>query len=551
MTRHGVRLALGITTILSIGIAVRLGPLWVSPLPFNPDGIVYAGLVEATRTTGTLPLGQMAVDSLAFTAFLTALAEVTGTPALFIAQPAIAIAGTVPALVGAVIAVRFARRRGWSPGHRTKAALLAGGLLGIEGLFLHRTMAVDEQTLGIVLVPLVMLAVVLARSDHRWTWVAAPIVLVLPVLHNLDTVVLVLGLAMLVGLRLADYPGRTPAPALAVLIAVTAYATAITLALARWTPLAIIQSGRLTSVPGLLLAWVIAIAGLLPWLRTTRARMQRLTLTALFAVLLGLVAVNAVRPIFPGLPATPPRLLAGLAPLLVLTTLAAWEWPLMARDRQIGAAILALVGGPLVLGGLSLTASLTPEYLNTAYRASTFVHVPVVALASLGLIRLLGARSLAGHTLRSGAIVGVVLLAAAASIPVAFAGLELLPYKGVTTPAELSVAGFAVSHADGSWTADDHLGRIARYYSPNREFRTDRQARIEPVLTWLGGGPPPTCLTVAQHSWTTTGAQLFPLSPRAIATSTYEDWLRTSNVVYANTAPDPLVVVAPEPASGC
>lgn len=156
------RLALSLAAVVAIAVALRAGPLWQSPLPFNPDGIIHAAHAQTTVATGELPLATLATDDLVFTAFLATVAQVLDVPPMLVAQPVIAVVGALPVLVAAAIARRIVRRVGWSPSRAAFVAVLAAGLLAIEGVNLHRTMPVDEQTLGLLFVPLVVLAAAIA-----------------------------------------------------------------------------------------------------------------------------------------------------------------------------------------------------------------------------------------------------------------------------------------------------------------------------------------------------------------------------------------------------
>lgn len=541
---------LGVLAVFAVGVALRVGPLYRSPLPFNPDGVIYAGLAARTLTTGAVPLEVVAVDSLAFTTWVATVAHVTGATPLTIAQPAIAVVGTVPALLAAVIAVRLAAHHGYPPRTQTVAGVVAGLLLAVEGLYLHRSMPVDEQTVGLLVVPLAVYAVARTRTDGRYWLLAVPTLAVLPVLHNLDTVVAALALLTLAALATTRDRRHRIAALLGTAAGFSAYAVTITVAIATWTPAVIVQQSRLTDVPGLLLAWVIAVTLGLLWLRSTRPRRQRVLVATVFGAGFLVLAVNAVRPVFPGLPATHPMLLAALLPLAVLPVLGVVALPWVGEAPVDGRVVLALVGAPLVLVGVSLTASLTAPYLNTVYRAQTFIHLPVVVLAALGVTALLTRPVLTGHPTRQTAVVAVVVLAAAASVPIAFAGLEVLPYKGTTTPAELAASGFSTRYLEGAWASDDHLSRISTYYRPDPRFRTHPPAAVGAVATWLTGGDPPACPTLAQRSWPTIGAQLYPRSPATISPTAYDAWTTHNHVVYTVASREPIVLVVPRTDAG-
>lgn len=574
--------------VLAVAAAVRSLPLVRSPLPFNPDGVVHAAHARTALATGSLPTSQLATDDVLFTGLLSAAGATTGGSPLLVAQPVAVVVGATPCLLAAALARRWARRRGWSPGYVRLAAGAAGLGLAVEGLYLHRSLPADEQTVGLLVVPLVAVAYRrwLAGGGRRWAAVAALLAAGLPPLHNLDS--LVAGL-VLTALLAAAAPGRSPrwvARAAAPVAAFWAYFAGYVVAVDRLTPAGVVQAGRLVAVPGLVAAWVVLLVVAVPWLRGRPAPARRRAVGAVAAVPFVLLAANAAGPVFPGTPATDPVLLAGLLPLAIPVWLAvrsvggeavvgdggtgAREGVPDARDdetgvRDDGAGVrddgtgapggrlrsaagprglaAALVAGPAALVGVALLAALTPDYLATAYRALAFVHLPVLALAGVGAA---GVARGPRPRLRGGAVVAALLVAAAASVPVAVGGLAVLPYAGVTTPGELAAAGFAEERVPGTWATDDHLARLATYRDPRPAV-----ARV-PVYEWLlGAGPPPGCPTLVQRSWTTTGAQVYPAPPARPPAESYAGWRANGSVVYAGGGADRLALVVPRDASGC
>lgn len=71
-----VQASAALVAVFAVAIALRAGPLHVSPLPFNPDGIVYSGHVRLARQAGRFPLFRMPVDDLHFTSLLTVASAV-------------------------------------------------------------------------------------------------------------------------------------------------------------------------------------------------------------------------------------------------------------------------------------------------------------------------------------------------------------------------------------------------------------------------------------------------------------------------------------------
>lgn len=540
------RFVLAVLLVAAVGVALRTWPLWHSPLPFNPDGIIYAGDVATAHARGTLPLGRMAVDDLQFTAFLTVLSRVTGQPARFIAQPTIAVVGTLPAVLVVAAARRFGIRYGAS--WARAAGVLAAGLLAVEGLYLHRSMPVDEQTLGLFFVPLGVYALARAGSDRRWLVPLGFLLVALPPTHNLDSTIM--GVLLLATTVLFVARGvRTRVAGLLVggTLLYWLYLVGYTIGVAQFTPARVIQSARITDIPGLFVAWLLLAAFATTWLVMQETRTQRSLLVVGFSSLFALLGVNALVPVFPGLPATNIVILVGVSCLIIPVLAAAYGAPI-ATSTRFGVPFMAQLAAVFAFVGLTLTAALTPEYLNTLYRAQTFAHFPALAFAALGVVAVAQARGWRPTDAGTHALVALVLVAAVASVPVAYGGLDVLAYKGVTTEAEFEASGFAVEHVPGSWAGDDHLTRITGYYGPNQSYS------VLPVHAWMhDGAPPPTCPVLSQQSWTTTGAQFYPRSPVAVPESAYASFVRDRQVVYASGGSDTLILSTPQHAGdhGC
>lgn len=537
--------SLGLLAVAAIAVALRAGPLHLSPLPFNPDGIIHARNARTALAAGQLPLAQLGTDDLLFTAFLSSGADLTGVRPRYIAQPVMAVVGAVPCLLAVTYGARLARDRGWPARQATMAGLLAGGLLAVDGLYLHRSMPTDEQTLGLLFVPLLVVVAVRAFTGAwRWTVVAAIVLVALPATHNLDALLAALALTGLAALAVAGHLRVGTRRALGFGLAGWLLLVGYTYGMAWATPAEVIQSARLTDVPGLVLAWVLVLVLGLAWFVQTTRRTQYAVGVGAFGGMFGLLALNALVPVFPGTQTTPPAMLAGILPLLLLAVIAAWSTPRSLTSRT-GIALAALFGGVLSLIGLALTAGLTPDYLNLAYRAQTFLHLPTMVLAGVGGVALLVRhRPRLDGRVRAVAL-GLMVLAAATSIPVAFGGLSLLSYKGVTTPAELHTSEFAADHVPQTWAADDHIGRLTSNLEDVVE-RREAGATTAPVAAWTrGGGPPPACPTVIQDSWSTVGAQLFPFPPAIIDADSLARFRTHNNVVYAAGTPDPLRLVTP------
>lgn len=549
---------LGLGAVLAVAIALRMGPLWWSPLPFNPDGIVYAGLARETIAAGELPIEGLPIDSFSFTVFIATLELVVNEPARYVSQPVIAIVGALPSLVAAVFATRLGRHLDWTVHRRRSAGLLAGAFLAVNGLYLHRSMPVDEQTIGLFAIPLVLLALARVHQAERGQWyvVLTILLLSLPPLHNLESIIALFLLTIAVFLRRTT--ARNVLVGGALVLGYVAYFVSYSWGVPAVTPAIEHQSGRISYAPGLLLAWLIIVAVTFARFARLQARTQRLLLTGAFSTFLAIGVINAIRPIFPGTQATPAVMLLLGVPLLVPLFIGVWALPLVKRSTSEWTALLSVIGAAFVLIGMAFTATLTPEYSNTAYRAQTFLHFPMFVLAGVGtaeLLRRIDSTIPSLSTRRAATAVAVTLLltCAAASIPIAFGGVEVLAYKGTTTEAEFAAAEFSVTHLNGSWAADDHISRVSRYFDPGANQLNLSAEHVLPVYSWVAtNGPPPRCPTVTQASWTTTGAQFYPWAPATISAERLEQWERTHAVIYRNSSPDPITIgLSTNASTGC
>jgi hypothetical protein len=530
----------GVVCVVVFAFALRVVPLFSSPLPFNPDGIKYAALVRDTLGTGDFPVARMATDEFGFTAFLAVASSLFGVDPLAVAQPVSAAVGASTILVGALLAERTARRLGLPDGRTRSAALLAGLVLAMEGIYLFRSMPTDEQTVGLLLAPAVVVAVDrwLVTGRAAWAVVGVAVAVVIPPLHNLTGLVTALAVVVLAVLAVRRRPTRrTVARALAAALLTCGYVFGFHVVLETVSAARIVQAERLVRVTDLFLAWVVlGVAGTV-WYATTSSRVRQSVVLTVGSVGFGLVALNAVRPVFPGTTTTPGPLLVRLLALAVPVLLTALVVDALADEHSPGHAILTLVGAPLVVVATGLTARLTFDYLALIFRAQLFVHLPVLALAAVAVVTVGHDRR---HWLRVGAVLALVL-SVAVTVPVAYAGLELLNFDPVTTEAEFDATEHAADEF-GTWATDDLGVRLTTYHGGN--------ASVRPVLRWIQSGPPPDCPVVSQLSWTTTGAQLYPRSPAAISPERYAEWRGANDVVYVTTSPDPVSVVVPPAYSG-
>lgn len=553
-----------VLAVVAVGLATRAVPLYWSPLPATLDGLRYASLAADATATGHLPFTRLDADEIVFTGLLSVASQVTGRAPLRLAQPLVVVTGAT----GGVFVVALVRRAGadvgwdwgwnWSARHVRVGAALAGLTLALNGLYVWRTGVPDEEAFGLLLVPLLALAVHRLLRSRRPGWAAVALVFMVafPPLHNLSAMLAVLTLTALVAVHLVHTPDRpTAVLGLGLVGAFWGYFFGFFQAAAK-LGLTITYSGLLREHAGLFLAWVVVLVVGTVWVGGTRPTLQRGTFALAIAIGFLVVGANALTPVFPGTIATPPVVLGLVLGYTLPVGFAAGMAPALSAARSTGGLLLAMFAAPVVMTLYALTGSLTPDFFGAVMRIQTFGHLPVFVLAGLaaGRIssRLHSERGLAARMpgLRPiGTIaIGLLVVSAAVTVPLAYLDLDTVTYPSTVTTAEFQAATFAATHVDGAYATDTNQARIAHNYVDGPGTPV-----VAPTRAWLADGARPGCPVLSRRGWTTTGAHLFPTRPQTIAPVSYDALLAQRHLVYASTGLDPFVLTRPLAASraGC
>lgn len=553
------RYGLLVAAVLAVAVAVRSVPLLHSPLP-TPHAFAYIPpTIQTIETEGLVVAGR--TDYIFWHTWLAELSVLFDVHPLYLVRPISALVGGLPAILAVAVTRRLCAHWGW-PARRTWAAAgLAGLFIGIQGLYLYRSMAPHPNTIGLFVLPLFVVTLYRAYVSGRrgWWGATAGLLAIVPPLHVFVSLVIAIIVTILAGLVVARERGlRQPLPLIGVAGLLWLYVPGFHFLLRHVTPTEVAYTERVTEVPGLFLAWIVlGVLGAI-WLVGTSPRTQRRLGWGVFGGLFALLALNAVVPVFHAAPPTPPFMLAAFGPLVVLVMLAMWRLPELTGATRVGPPLVAIVAGTLVVIAVTLTAVPTVVHLTTAERANYFFHFPVMVLAGMGGAALLGrVRRPRPQLVRSGLTVALVVCAAA-SIPVAFAGVPVLPYENSTDGAELAATQFAMERVEGQWTSDGHLRDIATRIGPGETpaayalVGVPANITVEPTYNWLSGvaDRPPDCATMLKRSWTTDGAHFFPRAPERLGTGAYREHLDGANVVYATGATDDLHLALSRTGSG-
>ncbi len=525
--------------------AMRLLPLHWTALPYNVDGFHFTALARMAGTTGHLASASpfLNPDEYVFTAYLTAVSQATGVEPLAIAQFLVAIIGTIPALTAVVLVRHVCARLEWKSSHARLASLLAGLILAFEGVYLGRSAAVSSEMLGHALVVLSALAFYRALRTERPAWMALTLAFVvsLPLTHNLSSMVGALVLLAIFVRTLRNPTKRRVLFGSTILVLFWGYM------LFYYEHAGLVATGYVTALPGLLLAWLVFLVVLAWWLPSAGPVVQQAIPAGVVGGVVALLVANHFYPIFPGTASTAILELTFMIPVALVGLVAAWGLPNLSEDAGVSVVVVGLLVGPLVLVGFAMTGNLTHEYEALAVRGQIFAHFALGMLAAITAVEIGYRRGSASRSVARRAVVPLVVLCVLVSAPLAFAGLHATSAQPTVTSSEFATGTFASNHIDDGWLSDGHIAIMSSRYYPNRT-----SARYTPLYGWLRGQESlPNCPVVAQRSWTTVGAQVFPSSPARVRSQRYERWVARSNVVYSASGRDPLVVTTPRGTGDC
>lgn len=530
-----VRRQLVTAAVVSVAVAVRAISLHQSPLPFITDGFVYAGLARDTIASAGIPLSRMATDEIVFSLLLTAVAQITGVPPLYIAQPMSVLLGALPTLLVVAVVKRFGRRWEWSELQTLIAVIVGGSVIAVNGGYLQRSFATDEQTMGLFVVPVLAFATTLAiyYRDWRWGVLAVGTFLVLPPLHNLTGLVGTLTVTVILLWAVVDSADLVPVVVLVGFVGLGwGYLIGYHVLVEQVSGATIVQEGRLVRAPGLFLAWIVLASLGVLWLRTKSGRAQQSVGLFVFGTPFVLLVADTVRSVHPSAGEMPPLTTALLLPLVVSAVFAAVAVSWLGQSDEMGAATVGLLAAPVVIGGFSLSAGVTFEYLHFLIRSHLFVYFPFAVLVAIGAVRYGGWQRRRRPVV--GLVVAVLVVSTVVSAPVAFLGPETRVITGTTTPAEFQGVAFATERVEGEWATDGHLARVAGYFSES--------ATTGPVLSWARGGAEVVCPVLAKGSWSRTGVQAAPLPSVSVSDDRYDSWRQMGSVVYSGGDSTALVV---------
>ena len=510
-------------------------PLLLSPLPLNIDGFPLARIA-----TGILEDGRWLLDPAdlhaynlrmpAYSAVWSALAGLAGLHPLTDLPWAMALVTSLVVLPGYLLGVK-------STGHRG-VGLAAGAFLALFGSFLFLTSAIMKESLGLVILPIVVLLFA-ERADPRKRALALVLLLVIPFLHHLTTLMALGMVSALVVLSASRAVRRGTFRWRSLVLDVLTGPGAAAATWAYYSAVDMPFFRDVTSAGDL--ALFLSLTGLLAYLLArlrrpaalrARPRARRLPGPVAIvpaAVLLVLLANDRV-PVFAGTGGTRPAFLALLPALAILAAFAVAGYPVV--RRTMGRAedlVLAMLVAPAALVLFALLRGLDPLSHALVYRSFDYIDFAFALLAGVGVV--LAWNAVPRMRCLRLAVPALFLAALLATTPMAWESQAVFGVENVTTSAEFEALAYLATLGAANVTTDQRLADVAAWW-----FGIDGDATL-PFRLSEGEDVPGPGHALLLERWTTVGAQVHPAANLAIPRAVLDAFLSEHTVLRVTGPP--------------
>ncbi len=506
--------------LLSSAFLIRLIPMAMSPLPYNIDGFPLVKISENLISQGHWHLGQgpqlITYNSKmpGFSFLLSAACLLFGTLPLSTVQWFVPLFTTASLLVVYIYALKLSKN--------SVMAFSALCFLSFTGLFVYLTTAAMKETLGLAIFPAIIYLYT-GRADKKKRLFAALLLLLLPLIHQLTTLVMftVLWLYYCTELvlkkpclnkTLLDF---LSGPALVL----PAYIYYRTISIEQMDQIAQ-KDDLLLFLSVFLFVWILSVVILSKEVPQV-AKKKRVP--AGFWVLIGaalLLLFNHFTEVF-GVISTPAPLLLYIVPYLAVVSFAVWGASIVKKvklgDKNL---ITSLFLGPFTIILFAFLRCLDPASLNLMYRTYDYIDFGLAFCVGVGIAY---AFRHIGHTkkLYIGPIaVGFLCMS---TLPLAYQPYEMYGVESVTYPYEFEGMRF-VSDLGMSVQTDQRIGDIL---SPYFYLNVDRTFPLHANETYELRG-----LAMFEGRWMTKGAQEYPLDNVIFANETFVHLTNDFNLMY-------------------
>jgi hypothetical protein len=523
-----------ILLLMLVAISVRSISFQWSPLPYNIDGLSEARVADAISSTGHFTFKENASYAQGYVSDMPVLGLVIafvtsalGTKAIDSAQLMTSVIGSAATLLLYVIFIRYWRSS-------TRSSISSVLVLALTGSFVFSAGCVWKETLGILLILLALNSFPQRQQlPHRFVLTAS--VLLLPFTHHHATVVGFIILTFLFVLELSKAPKKylSSDPGLTDILTIV---SAWLLAIYYYNIIKLPYLDYLSPKSDLYLYLAVAFLMLVVCIRLSRTNGSRTRLPielAVPAVGVVIMVYNFYHPLFVGTSAPAAAIAVPFLAYLILVV-PAWQGAQLALAR-IGEGknmVLALMFGPLSLITFAFLRGLDATSYTVIYRTFDFILPAFAIFIGLGFAALVKGRE------RLGIAAGFSLIVVLAStLPVAYDSQELFGVENQTYWYEYDAFDWLSEHGVSSVKSDQRLSETG-----NRLFDIGGAQGL-PFDLREGIALDKGRFYVLEDSWSTKGAQQFPLGVIVLDQKVIDEATSSANVFFEGGSPGDHIIV--------
>lgn len=529
-------LLLPLAIIFILAFVIRIYPAIFSPYPYNIDG-----LGEAMRSGDILQTGALSVppdagywnsyivDMPFFDVLVAAISSLVGISPLLLAQSIVAVIGALSCVAAALVVHMVTKSR--------RASILAGMFLALLGTYVFCTGSGWKESLGLSMM-VIIAGLILMRKDIRFRALLTVALFMMVFVHHHSAVLTFLlftfaaagdGYLALKDRRWSWGNGADVATALALWVLTVVYYSGIDLPYYSFLR----PETDLYLLIALIAAMILILSISLSRRRVSQSR--NLLKIGIPALAVFLLVLNHFRPIFTGIPGTETSLLVFVVSYAVLV-IPMWfgSSSLLIPGQKSTTLMFAAIFAPLTMILFGFLRGLDPTSHMIIYRTFDFLDLGMAALFGTGVVIMIRNFKQVAPVL-----VTLLLLILASTAPLAFQTQGLFGVENQTYAYEVDAYGIMDSISSSHNISSDQRMSNSIGWLYNFSGGSDLAYRIDAGMSisgfhWL----------VAENSWTTTGAQEFPLANRVLDGSVFGQFFDEQNVILIAGPTDTQLIAA-------
>lgn len=535
---------LPLLALFVIGLSVRVIPLTFSDLPYNIDGFPLVRLTQDIIDDGhwTMSYPEGTSNTLIYNSkmpiFSLIMAEFSlmlGIPPMEVIPFTLAIIASTAIITIYMLAYLITRNR--------VVAFFAGLALALNGLYVYLGCAIMKETIGLVLLPLI-LYLYAHREDPRKRALAALLLLMLPLIHHLTTWIVFTMITLLAVTSNYEKWHRGTFGLGELVLDLVLGPMLFVFTVIYYNQVDMVFFKRISNNNDIMLFLSVLLIGILFGLSYSKPRKKRIK-TPIFSKLilipiLGILAlvINHYKRLFTGAMRTNTIFLIYFIPYIVFAMIGFVGVNVIGtRKNRYRPLIASIFLGILTVMTFAVLKGLDAFTYNLVYRTYDFMDVGLAICIGVGagyLINSFARNRYLGKinffsTWQFKSVMGVVFIVLCLlTLPLAYNNEKFHNVQDVTHEYEFEAMIWLDENVEKETTHTNQ--RLADIINPYFDKECDS------LLPWKlrdREGIDSGSVLFIEDKWTSKGAQMYPMEPTILSNKTFQDTLNSNNLIYS------------------